>query len=120
MSQILIVVVLLTVSSIHASIVLLYIACMSCNCFFCVFVAEYELAARVQELASKNCLFRSYIGMGYYNCITPPVIKRNIIENPGWSVSINSWTVMPSHSCIWLSVIILLLYEELAFFHSPL
>ena len=32
----------------------------------------------------KNQVFRSFLGMGYYDCITPPVIQRNILENPGW------------------------------------
>src|SRR5262249_14448301 len=32
----------------------------------------------------KNQIFRSYLGMGYHDCITPPVIQRNILENPGW------------------------------------
>ena len=32
----------------------------------------------------QNQVFRSFIGMGYYNCITPPVIQRNVLENPGW------------------------------------
>src|SRR2546426_4995363 len=33
---------------------------------------------------SQNQVFRSYIGMGYHDCVTPPVILRNILENPGW------------------------------------
>ncbi len=45
---------------------------------------EYSAIARIRALASQNRLFRSYIGMGYYGCITPPVIQRNILENPGW------------------------------------
>ena len=32
----------------------------------------------------ENKVFRSFIGMGYYDCITPPVIQRNVLENPGW------------------------------------
>src|SRR5207248_419020 len=32
----------------------------------------------------QNRLFRSFIGLGYHDCITPPVIQRNILENPGW------------------------------------
>ena len=46
--------------------------------------AELELANRVEDLASKNKLHRSYIGLGYHNTIMPLVIKRNILENPGW------------------------------------
>lgn len=46
--------------------------------------AEYELLAELKEIAQENHVFRSFIGMGYYNCITPPVIQRNILENPGW------------------------------------
>ena len=46
--------------------------------------AELELVARVKELAQRNEPYRSYIGMGYYNCIVPSVIQRNVLENPGW------------------------------------
>ncbi|WP_407892556.1 aminomethyl-transferring glycine dehydrogenase [Scytonema sp. NUACC26] len=45
---------------------------------------EYAALATLKEIASKNQVFRSFIGMGYYDCITPPVIQRNILENPGW------------------------------------
>ncbi|PZU94746.1 MAG: glycine dehydrogenase (aminomethyl-transferring) [Pseudanabaena sp.] len=45
---------------------------------------EYELLQELKAIASKNQVWRSYIGTGYYNCITPPVIQRNILENPGW------------------------------------
>jgi glycine dehydrogenase len=46
--------------------------------------AEHELLAELKAIMSKNKVYRSYIGMGYHNCITPPVIQRNILENPGW------------------------------------
>ncbi|NES86159.1 MAG: aminomethyl-transferring glycine dehydrogenase [Moorea sp. SIO2B7] len=46
--------------------------------------SEYNALANLKEIASKNKNFRSFIGMGYYDCITPPVIQRNILENPGW------------------------------------
>ncbi|MEB3282449.1 MAG: aminomethyl-transferring glycine dehydrogenase [Lyngbya sp.] len=46
--------------------------------------SEYAALAQLKEIASKNQIFRSFIGMGYSNCITPPVIQRNILENPGW------------------------------------
>ncbi|ERT08292.1 glycine dehydrogenase [Lyngbya aestuarii BL J] len=46
--------------------------------------SEYAALAQLKEIASKNQIFRSFIGMGYSNCITPPVIQRNLLENPGW------------------------------------
>jgi glycine dehydrogenase len=46
--------------------------------------SEYAALNKLKEIASKNQIFRSFIGMGYYDCITPPVIGRNILENPGW------------------------------------
>jgi glycine dehydrogenase len=45
---------------------------------------EREVLEELKAIASQNQIFRSYIGMGYANCITPPVIQRNILENPGW------------------------------------
>ncbi|MXX38657.1 MAG: aminomethyl-transferring glycine dehydrogenase [Gemmatimonadetes bacterium] len=47
-------------------------------------ISEYELMGRLRELAGQNRICRSFIGMGYSDCITPPVIQRNILENPGW------------------------------------
>jgi len=49
--------------------------------------SEPETIKRLQEFARMNSVFRSYIGMGYYGTIVPPVIKRNILENPGWYTS---------------------------------
>ncbi|MDX2019313.1 MAG: aminomethyl-transferring glycine dehydrogenase [Deltaproteobacteria bacterium] len=46
--------------------------------------SEAEALALLEALAAKNQVFRSYIGAGYYDCFTPPVIQRNILENPGW------------------------------------
>src|SRR5207237_876959 len=45
---------------------------------------ESEFLDELKRLAGKNQVFRSYIGMGYHGTITPPVILRNIMENPGW------------------------------------
>ncbi|MDG1572066.1 aminomethyl-transferring glycine dehydrogenase [Robiginitalea sp. M366] len=47
-------------------------------------MTEHEFLQHIQELARKNTSLRSFIGMGYHPCITPSVIKRNILENPGW------------------------------------
>ncbi len=47
-------------------------------------LSESAALAKIKAIASKNQVYRSFIGMGYYNCITPPVILRNILENPGW------------------------------------
>jgi len=46
--------------------------------------SEYRFIKDFQKLADKNKVFKSYIGTGYYDTITPPVILRNILENPGW------------------------------------
>jgi glycine dehydrogenase len=45
---------------------------------------EHELLATLRRIATENKVFRSFIGMGYYDCFLPPVIQRNILENPGW------------------------------------
>ncbi|MBA3556984.1 MAG: aminomethyl-transferring glycine dehydrogenase [Gemmatimonadaceae bacterium] len=47
-------------------------------------LSEYEALAALRKIASRNHITRSYLGMGYNDCITPPVIQRNILENPGW------------------------------------
>jgi glycine dehydrogenase len=45
---------------------------------------EFDALIELREIASQNKVFRSFIGMGYYDTITPGVILRNILENPGW------------------------------------
>jgi glycine dehydrogenase len=45
---------------------------------------ERESPAELRAIAAENKVLRSHIGMGYYGCVTPPVIQRNILENPGW------------------------------------
>jgi len=46
--------------------------------------SEIEALAELRAVAKKNKIARSFIGAGYSDCITPPVIQRNILENPGW------------------------------------
>lgn len=50
-------------------------------------LTEYEYLTKIKKIASKNKIYRSFIGMGYYPTATPSVILRNIFENPGWYTS---------------------------------
>ncbi|MGL5134367.1 MAG: aminomethyl-transferring glycine dehydrogenase, partial [Planktothrix sp.] len=47
-------------------------------------LSEYAALNQLKAIASQNQVYRSFIGMGYSDCITPGVIQRNILENPGW------------------------------------
>src|SRR5215471_12901127 len=47
-------------------------------------LSEPEALERLKGIAQLNKPFRSYVGMGYYDCVTPAVIQRGILENPGW------------------------------------
>ncbi|KAK9836531.1 hypothetical protein WJX74_002469 [Apatococcus lobatus] len=47
-------------------------------------MTESGFLAQFKEMASKNKMYKTFLGMGYYNTYLPPVIQRNILENPGW------------------------------------
>ncbi|MCO6429805.1 MAG: glycine dehydrogenase (aminomethyl-transferring), partial [Deltaproteobacteria bacterium] len=47
-------------------------------------LSERAALEKLRSLAAENKVFRSLLGMGYHGTITPPVIQRNILENPGW------------------------------------
>src|SRR5258705_4506869 len=46
--------------------------------------SEDEALAELHAISKKNTIAKSFIGAGYSDCVTPPVIQRNILENPGW------------------------------------
>ncbi|OUW61302.1 MAG: glycine dehydrogenase (aminomethyl-transferring), partial [Candidatus Pelagibacter sp. TMED203] len=50
-------------------------------------LSESEALKKLKNISQKNQTFRNFIGMGYYNCFTPHVVLRNILENPGWYTS---------------------------------
>ena len=47
-------------------------------------LSEHEALAALKRIISANKPFRSYLGMGFHNCLVPPAIQRNLLENPGW------------------------------------
>ena len=46
--------------------------------------SEFDALAELKKIAGENKVFRSFLGQGYYDTITPPVIQRSVLENPGW------------------------------------
>ena len=50
----------------------------------CAPAGEHEMLNELARMAARNRVLRSYIGMGYHDCVTPPVIQRKILENPAW------------------------------------
>ena len=50
-------------------------------------MTETDVTAALRRLASLNAPRRSFIGMGYHGTITPPVLRRNVLENPAWYTS---------------------------------
>ncbi len=50
-------------------------------------ISEFEYSNKLRRIAAKNKLYKTYIGLGYYNTILPAVIQRNILENPSWYTS---------------------------------
>ncbi len=58
-------------------------------------LTEYEAQQKLASYAEQNQVFAQMIGAGYYDCITPPVLRRNILENPGWYTS---YTPLPGRN----------------------
>lgn len=52
-------------------------------------ITERELLQRLKSIASKNKVFRSFMGMGYTDTVVPNVILRNVLENPAWYTQVN-------------------------------
>ena len=50
-------------------------------------MSEQKYLLHLRDLAARNKIFKTYIGLGYYGTFTPPVIQRNVLENPGWYTS---------------------------------
>src|ERR1044072_4841697 len=59
--------------------------------------SEFGGLNECRAIAEQNQVFRSYIGMGYHDCITPAVIQRNILENPGWYTQYTPYQAEISH-----------------------
>jgi glycine dehydrogenase len=47
-------------------------------------LSEHQFLKELRQVAGRNQIARSFLGYGYYDCITPSVILRNVLENPGW------------------------------------
>ena len=48
---------------------------------------EHEVLAELRQIAARNRVFRSFLGMGYHDTVLPPLIRRNILESPAWYTS---------------------------------
>mgnify|MGYP006232456685 FL=1 len=51
-------------------------------------MSEAQFLDHIYKLSQENRYFKNYIGIGYHETILPPVIQRNILENPGWYLSL--------------------------------
>lgn len=56
-------------------------------------ISEHAALRYIKEMADKNKLYQNYIGMGFHPVVTPSVILRNVLENPGWYTSYTPYQV---------------------------
>ena len=59
--------------------------------------SEHDALAELRRIAGESRVFRSFIGQGYYDTITPPAIQRSVLENPGWYTQYTPYPVSYTH-----------------------
>ncbi len=64
---------------------------------------EQAVLARLREIADRNRVLRTCIGMGYSDTFTPAVIQRNVLENPGWYTAYTPYQPEISHTLRWIT-----------------
>src|SRR3569833_512558 len=76
-------------------------------------MTEYEALTNLRSIARKNQNSRSYLGLGNYDSVTPPVIQRNILENPGWYSAYSPYQAEIAQGRLVVLLFFLLLFFQL-------